>query len=255
MSSVERSVETRLVELGEHLDYPDGAELGARVALDLAELSLIPRISDRAPHPQWRRLVALLATAAVVAAIAIEPSRRALADLFRIGGVEVRNAQDLHPPSSAPSATTATIASTTGRAETPLAAAQAAVEFPIRLPNLVPSRTPNVSVDLRVPGGLVVLDYGDFRLVEVAAPDGPPVLAKGLAPNTRMALTTVGDTTGYWFTGTHHLIAYLDRDGNIRQDTVREVGHVLLWAADGVTYRIEGFPTLAGAQEVAATIT
>lgn len=243
------SLETRLFALGGALDHPTGEALIARVAADLDAGAIAPaRVRHRSSH----RLIALVAaTAVVVAAVVIEPSRRAIADLFRVGGVEVRNANDFHPAAS--TTTTATRPDLAYDPD-PIATAQAAVDFPIRLPHLVPSRTPTVTVDRSVPGGLVTLDYGEFRVVEVAARPGQAVLAKGIDPRTRIMPTPVRDTTGYWFTGTHHLIAYLDRDGNIRQDTARTAGHVLLWAADGVTFRVEGFHTLRGAQEIARTI-
>ena len=101
---------------------------------------------------------------------------------------------------------------------------------------------------------MVALDYGEFRIVEVAAGTGPPVIAKGLEPKTRIQAVTVGGAPGVWITGTHHVVAYLDRDGNIRRDTVREEGHVLLWAEGGVTFRIEGFDQLAGTRQVADSI-
>ena len=85
-------LETRLFELGGALDHPEGEALIARVAADL-EAGVLTPARDR--RRSSRRLVALVAAAAVmVAAVAIEPSRRAIAELFRVGGVEVRNAND-----------------------------------------------------------------------------------------------------------------------------------------------------------------
>lgn len=238
------SLELRLIELGATLDTPDGDGLVARVAEEIAPA---PPVVYRG----HRRAVALMAAAVIVAAaIAIGPSRGAIADLFRSGRVELRSARDFptthsaHPrPTLLPELHT-----------TPLSGAQAAVAFPIRLPQLVPSQTPTISVDQRVPGGLVSLEYQDFRVVEIAAGPGPSVMAKAIGPRTRMAAVTVGGAPGLWITGTHHLIAYLDRDGNVRQDTVREAGHVLVWATGGVTFRVEGFHQLAAARQIADAI-
>ncbi len=239
-------LEARLTALGAALDHPEGRDLIATVAGRLAdrdEVTVVPRSRSS------RRAVAVFAMAAVVlATLAIPSSRNAIADLFRSGGVDIRNAKDFRPPRDAAPTTT----SVTGGG--PVEAAQRAVQFPVRLPRLVPARTPTVTVDQSVPGGLVALDYGDFRVVEVAAGTGPPVVAKGLEPTTRIQAITVGDAPGLWITGTHHFVAYLDRDGNIRRDTVREAGHVLLWATQGVTYRVEGFHQLVDARQVADSI-
>jgi len=236
------SLELRLIELGATLDAPEGDELVERVAEEIAQ---VPPVV----HRGRRRAVALIAaTAIVVAAIAIEPGREAIADLFRSGRVELRSTRDFTTtPTTHPRPTPELHT-------TPLSGAQAAVAFPIRLPRLVPSQTPTISVDQRVPGGLVSLEYQDFRVVEIAAGPGPSVMAKAIDPRTRMAAVTVGGAPGLWITGTHHLIAYLDRDGNVRQDTVREAGHVLLWVTGGVTFRVEGFHQLAAARQIAAAI-
>lgn len=241
-------LEARLNALGGALDHPQGRDLIANVSAGLADRDEVA--VTRRSHTS-RRMVAVLAAAAIVlAVVAIPSSRSAIANLFRSGGVELRTAKDFHHRRSASTTTTTTTPTGGGSVE----AAQRAVQFPLRLPELVPARTPTVTVDRSVPGGLVALDYGEFRVVEVAAGSGPPVIAKGLEPKTRIQAITVGDAPGVWITGTHHSVAYLDRDGNIRQDTVREAGHVLLWATQGVTFRVEGFHQLAGARQVADSI-
>lgn len=245
-------LEAKLAALGGALDHPEGRDLIAKVAAGLAGPDEVTVV--RGAH-RTRRLVAAVAVAAVVlATVAIPSTRTAIAGLFRSGGVEVRNADEFRPPKSEPTTTTTTTTTTSVTGGGSVGAAQRAVQFPVRVPRLVPDRTPTVTVDPSVPGGLVALDYGDFRVVEVAAGTGPPVIAKGLEPKTRIQAITIGDAPGLWITGTHHFVAYLDRDGNVRQDTVREAGHVLLWASGGVTYRVEGFHQLAGARQIADSI-
>ena len=112
----------------------------------------------------------------------------------------------------------------------------------------------SVSVDPAVPGGLVTLDYPGYRLVEFAAPPNGAVIAKVLDPRTHVAPAAVGEASGYWITGTYHEIAYLDRDNQVRSATIHTTGHVLMWSADGVTYRVEGPETLARAREIAASL-
>ncbi len=135
-----------------------------------------------------------------------------------------------------------------------LATARTRVDFPIRVPAGA-DQPPQVTVDHRVPGGLVSLDYPAFRLVEVASPsDVTGELAKLVPATSRVRVVSVGDRPGLWITGTHHEIAYFDRDGALRYEPSRPTGHVLLWDEDGVTYRVEGFLRQASADDVARSI-
>ena len=115
--------------------------------------------------------------------------------------------------------------------------------------------TPQVTLDSRVPGGLVALEYPSFTLVEVASPpDVAAGLAKLVAPESHVRVVAVRGRPGLWITGTHHQIPYLDRDGTLRRGSSRPTGHVLLWDEGGVTYRVEGFARQAAASEIASSI-
>ena len=244
-------IEGRLAELGTMLDQPAGNDLMAKVGARLTDRDELA--TARRSHRPRRMAVLVAAVAVVLAVVAIPTSRHAIANLFRSGGVEFRGAKDFHHRRAVSTTTTTSGPSQAGPGLS-AAAAQQAVQFPLRLPQLVPARTPTITVDRSVPGGLVSLDYGEFRVVEVAAGTAPPVIAKGLDSKTEIEAVTVGAAPGVWITGTHHVVAYLDRDGNVRQDSVREQGHVLLWASEGVTFRVEGFQELAGARQVADSI-
>ncbi len=243
-----RDLEARLVALGHHLDTPEGQHLITAVTDRIAGVGPTRSVPTR----RSLRFVAAVAAAVIIlGALVIPPSRRAIGNLFRAGNVEVRSAKDFPEPSVT---TTSTTQAGPGGQPRTIADAQRVVDFPVTVPDVIPPRTPTISVDPRVPGGIVTLDYGEFRVVETAAGPGRPTIAKGMEPGTRLRSVTVAGTSGLWITGTHHLVAYFDRDGNLRQDTVSEHGHVLLWARDGVTYRIEGFDQLADAQAVADAI-
>lgn len=258
-------VESQLVDLAQVIDHPDGNELVDTVRATIAIPALPPlRWHVPARRARWvraARVVAVAATIAVVAAVAIPDSRSALANLFNIGGVDVRDAQtvDREAPKNAPSATSSHPPSTSSvvrptDVETveSVAAANLAVDFSVRLPR---DQTPStVTVDRRVPGGSVTADYGAYRIVQLEAPESGAVMTKILDPGTRVQSLVVRGVQGAWFTGTHHRIAYLDRNGDIRYDTTREVGHVLLWSEGGVTFRVEGPNTLAVAQRIADSI-
>ena len=252
-------IELQLVALADELDHPDGEELVARVRTTLA-IPELPPIAWHVPkrRARWVRLTsaaAIAATMALIVAIAVPDSRSALAELFNIGGVEARDSRRVD--GAAPSTTSSTSSSSSPArpdVETveSIAAADRAVDFPLRLP---PGVTPvALTVDHRVPGGAVAADFGAYRLVQLAAPDSGAVMTKVLDPRTRLTATTVRGVPAAWFTGSHHRIAYLDRNGDIRYDTMREVGHVLLWSEAGVTFRIEGPETLAEARRIAESI-
>jgi hypothetical protein len=136
-----------------------------------------------------------------------------------------------------------------------LAEARKVVQFTIATP-----RDPSVGalssvvVDRRVSGGLVALGYARFTLIEVTAyAADPEPVGKVIDPAARVDRVIVNGSPGLWIAGAHE-IAYLDRTGKFKTDTVRRSGSVLLWAQAGVTYRIEGFSALADAQRVAASI-
>jgi hypothetical protein len=133
-----------------------------------------------------------------------------------------------------------------------LAAARRAVAFEIMTPRDAPAPT-RVSVDRRVPGGLVVLTYDHFTLVEIASVQNqPPTLGK-LVGDAPVEAVTVNGHAGLWI-ATPHRIAYLDRNGNYRPDTIRRTGPVLMWERDGVTYRVEGPHTMDEAMTIANSI-
>jgi hypothetical protein len=111
-----------------------------------------------------------------------------------------------------------------------------------------------VEIDPRVPGGLVVLAYPRFTLIEIATdPTQPMPLGKQVGVGTSTERVRVNGVEGIWIGGIHQ-IGYIDRSGRYETDTVRRSGPVLLWARRGVTYRIEGLRTRAEALAVATSI-
>jgi hypothetical protein len=232
-------LEVRLVELGGALDHPPGDGLVARVRSEIHEV-----LPARVRH--WPVRLAAAVAVVLLAVAALPSSRDAIANFFRVDGVQLRSTRD-RPPTS-PSSTTPPVAEATT-----VAAAQRVVEFTIAVPDN--GIEPTVTLDPAVPGGLVTLDYPDYRITEFAAPPGEAPFAKFVDRRTKVAPTTVRGVVGYWITGTHHELAFLDRNDQVRTSTIRTTGHVLLWNERGVTIRIEGPHTLAAAQDVAASIT
>jgi len=248
-------LEAALVDLAEHLDHPAGEQL----AMDVRRRIAAPA---RTRERRGNRARVLLAVAAVlvliaVAIVAIPPSREAMADWLGIGAVDIRRSE--RPPADKTGANPVP-----GRPGSPrerdalarLAAARGKVHFTIATPRDT-SVGPlfDAEVDHRPTGGLVVLAYERFTLVEVASlPNEPPQIRKSMGPATHYEPSTVRGREAAWIVGGTHEIAYVDPSGDLQLDTVRRSGPVLLWERDGVTYRIEGIPTLSQARRVAESL-
>ena len=242
-------LERALSDLADHLDAPEAGNWRDRLAYGLT--------AGAGPHRRSPRLLLVAAAAAIVVAsagvVAIAPARHAVAGWLGIGAVEIRRSEPRVLPTSS---TTPTRAATTSTrppiAPLDIAAAQKEVQFDIVTPHDegAPSK---VAVDHRVPGGLVVLTYSHFTLVEIATDKTQTMPLAKLVGGTRIELVTVHGRDGMWI-GEVHRIGYLDRNGQFQQDTLRRSGPVLLWERDGVTYRVEGPHTLAEAMTIAESI-
>ena len=246
--------ERALVDLAEHLDHPAGDDLVEAVRRRIAGPIILPERARR----RTRVLVAVAAVLVLIVAavVTITPARQAIADWLGIGAVEIRRS-DRPLPNGPPELTVPGASGSTGSgaAAAQLAAAQNQVQFTIRTAS-DPSAGPlaGVEVDSRVRGGLVVLRYERFTLVEIATdPTEAPIIGKLLDPGARAEPVTVDGLRGMWIVGAHQ-IAYLDRSGKFETDTVRRSGPVLLWGGAGVTYRIEGLGRLADAQKIAGSL-
>jgi len=236
MSELERS----LTEVGRRIEWPDAADLTRSVRVAIGDDS-----------PRRVTLARGLAYAATLAAVVVAVSllsfpgvRTAVADFLGIGGVRIE---------------------TEGSAPTPageldlgermsLSRARDAVAFEVRLPAAL-GRPDSVWLDTGVSGGQVALAYESSPDLPAAPgtnlgalvtqfPDAEvsDIALKnvtGSQPGTTFEPVTVEGEQGFWVSGEPHVIAYLEPEGDIRNETVRLAGNVLLWESGGVTYRIE----------------
>ena len=62
---------------------------------------------------------------------------------------------------------------------------------------------------------------------------------------------SVNGGPGYWIEGEPHLFFYRDRSGNVRDETIRLAGNVLLWEQGELTLRLEGDLRLPQALRIA----
>jgi hypothetical protein len=153
--------------------------------------------------------------------------------------------------------------------------ARADVAFPIFVPaaDAVGGAQPVVYLDRTVPGGEVGLGYpasSSFPAPSTAPADdqGRPIgvlitESRGMAdeaimeklapPGTTVSEVTVNGQNALWISGVPHSIVILDGTER-REESLRLVGNVLLWAQDGTLIRIELVGSLADAQAIAATM-
>jgi hypothetical protein len=82
----------------------------------------------------------------------------------------------------------------------------------------------------------------------------PGYFEKITEPGTTVEPAEVGGVTGYWISGTPHQLVFVDPVGVPIFDSRRIVGDTLLWARDGVTYRLESGLDRAAAIALAETL-
>lgn len=246
-----------LRDLGRHLDL--GPDAGAGGLVD-AVLGALPEGPPTAPAQERRPASWLLVAAAIVlvvglAVAVVAPAREAVARWLGIGSVRIERTDDPAPtPPTSTSALPPAPMLPDGALD--LEAVAERLPFPVRLPAAEAAGEPTgAAVDPAVPAGLMAVRYPGFTFVAVGSqPGSTPVLWKTLGPGTESEPVVIGGDEGLWITGDPHEVAFVDPDGNPQRDRVRGAGDVLVWEADGVTYRIEGAPSLDEALAIAATV-
>jgi hypothetical protein len=227
-----------LRELGRAYAVPEAADQRAAVR---------GRLTRPAPRRHRGRFYLSAIIAALILAVAvISPARAAVLDAVRrIAGIELRQER----PREALPATPSPIPSSR---DADLDEARRVALFPVAAPMTLgsPDRVlledsdnngaPRV-VSLVYRGGTVRFDQFDGTLE-------PAFLET--APNAEWV--TLGDSA-LWLSEPHP-VTYVGRDGVTRTETARLAGPTLIWASGGVTYRLEGLPTLTEALGVARSV-
>jgi hypothetical protein len=249
MNSSNDSLQVDLVELGSRIDWPDGPDLAPGV---LAQISRPIRSTHR-----W--LAAALAALAIVFLLLTPPGKEAVAWLFRVAGIRIEFSQ-VTAPSESP--VTLTIGD-----EVTLAAAQESVDFRVLAPGSLP---PPNSVQLASWGGgrQVVMAWGasdqlpevfetrtGLLLFQFRASVNEELLTKQATEATAVEEVTVRGSTGYFLSGAPHIVLFEGSDNMMIEDFVRLAANVLIWEADGVTYRIESSLGLEETLAVAESLT
>ena len=225
-----RRLERALFDLGTQIEYPATPDLV---------------VTDQVPAPTTRRarLVPVAVAAAVLVVLAFPGPRQAVANLFRIGAVELSEVDAL------PQAELVRVPGD----EVTLAEAQERVDFEI----LTIDREPDaVFVDDSVAGGAVTLGYGEFKasfrlLITQIGGAMHPQFLKVLTPDVVVAAVEVGGEQGFWIGDGPHVLLLLDERGGDLDDTARLAANTLLYTHRNLTVRIEGAMTLDQALEIA----
>ena len=267
-------LEAALRDLGGALAIPtvaDGLDPAARARLRItrdaaAAATRRGRWAWLAPTPGRRvgrgvafGLVAVVAVAAVAGAIGlglpgirIVPAPTASPIATAVGSIG---------PSTSPGATASPIPTPRPTIADPIggnlglgtsiavADAPSAVDIPVALPT-----APGIGA----PATAWLLD-GRLAFVWRASPTLPATLAPGVGlllgefrgsldpgyfqkivgQGTTIETVRIDGVTGYWISGAAHEIVYVNDRGDPMFDSRRSVGDTLLWARNGVTYRLE----------------
>lgn len=275
--------EVRLQEIAGTLAYPPTPDIDSAVQARLfkqAEERKAP--FTRRPRLRWAVVVLLVLVLLAGGLMAVPGVRAAVIELIRVGAIQIflpqptpQPAEDqagaMMPPTATPASAgtapaahnppTITAVALSERLFDPadavdLAAAGAAVSFPIKLPAYPPGLgepdavfihdavwPPTVVLVWREPGG----DDAPVQmsLYQIGA---DKYAYKGA---NMVEETTVLDQRAFWLQGPHY---FRLENGDIQPWLFVEDNVLVWWSADGVTYRLESHLTLAEARQVAESL-
>ena len=218
----------------------------------------------------------VLAAAAVIlllvtAVLAVPRSRDAVADLLGIDGLRIRSGEGPVPTSTSAPATSSTLSTAIASSSTvgggfdavavgrelklgsQVSMAEARTALPV-LRELSSSYGAADAIYLGTrPAGLVTfvwraradLPGSTFApsvglvVQQYRSSTGDIFPGKTVTPGSTIREIVVEGKKGYWIDGAPHSIAYFDAQGSYIEDTVRWATNALVWATNGVTYRIE----------------
>jgi hypothetical protein len=249
------TLELALADLAGWVDFPPTPRLAAEVAGELRARG--PRRAAGLFRRPLRRAFVLGLAAAVLLAGA------AAALGLGLGGVLIRFGQPTLSPLPSDLAGLTRLGAVVSLDE-----ARERAAFRIVVPRLSALGEPDqVRFGTPPPGGQVALVYGErpgyptnpssgvgLIVTQFAARPAVGTFEKMIDSGADVESVEVRGRRGYWIGGGEHFFAYLDADGRRVETTLRLVADTLLWEEGGVTYRIEGAPTLEAALEVATSL-
>lgn len=227
MSGLERS----LTLLGRELDLPDAPDLASRVAAEIA-----PRLATTRTRRRLAVAVAAVASAALLATLAIPEARSALLRVLGIGGVRIELVDELPAVPQTPPELELSLGRPVSLDEARRRASFALLEL-------------DESPDAVYLGerGTVWFLYGQpdrVRLLvaqtRTLAIDEPFFLKKLASAGTRVEPFTVRGESAFLLSGAEHVVMLLDVNGDAYPESARLARDVAVWEENGHTVRLEG---------------
>ena len=250
-----------LQEAGREVAFPQTPPLAEGVRRRI-EAGPIPVAAIRLPRTRPPRLRPALGTIAVVTiALAVTMSfsvtaRRAVADLLGVVGIRV--SFDDEPSVTPRPASSVPLGERLSRS-----AAGESAGLPVLVPTTVsgppafyydPSVGESGMVSVVYPRSARTLAGVDLLVGQFRAALEEEYVKKVATLGSKVRFVPVRASDGYWIGGEPHLFFYVDADGEVRQDSARLAGRVLIWEEGGVTYRIEGAESLRAALRIASDL-
>jgi hypothetical protein len=244
----ERMLETRLFDLGAHIEYPAVPALTSLVRERIA--------GEPTRRPSWwRRPAVLTAAAALILAaltvVAVPTSRQAVADFLGIDGIRI-SFDD--PPEGEPVGRELVLGKRVSFEE-----AQEHVGFALKVPERL-GDPDDIYLNTSAPNGEATFVYEPRDGLPEAAESGvgalftqfegdsdfPSIKKKFATGDTSVIPVTVGDVPGFWIDGAHNLYP---PDAN-----PRIAGTTLLWQVGEISYRLEVDTSLEEALAIAESV-
>lgn len=263
-----------LAQLAAQVEYPPTPDIAARARAEIAGRQMLP--TARHAWPAGRRLAWALAVMALLALglLAVPATRAALLSFFaRVGAIEI------FIDESAPTVPASTLPASTLPASTPAASGQPATTTPVAVPHSLslidlgePATlaeaerqahfTPELPAALGAPDEAYTHPGIDLPAITLVwrPDDGPPLSLTAIAvaefgrkvvAATTVEEVAVGDETGLWLIGPHHLQLFGDWQGS---NNLLITSNVLIWVHGGITYRLEGDLSRADAVAIAESL-
>jgi hypothetical protein len=217
-----------------------------------AERDLAPAVEPRLNAPgrrSWRRPLAValaLVAVALATALAVPHARAAILRFFGFESVRIEFVDRL--PAIRPTGTLEL-----GRRTSIEEAAELAA-FEILAPSPEEVGTPDavyIDADGRVSFLFGSEDSVRLLVTEFVGTSVPGIVKKIAGSGTRVEYLVIAGATAYWLEGAPHFFAYVDEHGELREETLRVAGNVLLWQRGSTVLRLEGAATRAQALRIA----
>jgi hypothetical protein len=260
-----------LAALRERIAFPATPALAPAVLAGIARAGSEPASIRRPPATRRWLLAAALALIAIGAALGFSRDlRSAVADLFGVPGIRIEIERDTPTPKATSAPATPPAGATLLFGEpVGLAQAQALAPFHVGVPVSVSLGEPDEIYLRTLPDGNVMVSLAYLPDAGLPETEGTGIavllmqfeqredvdyLVKLVSQGRGAISTSVGDHRAFWIIGSHQLVLLSDPSRGCCDGFSRTAGNVLLWEADGVTYRLESALPLAEAKAIAESI-